>query len=277
MDNVLTLNGNMLTFGGNALTAAVDPYNPLGLPPFTIRCKFASGYTPTVGDSQTLVDAGENIWDITKNSTSWSGFFQGFAVRYRLISVLGANSTGVTNMGNMFDGCENLESVALFDTSSAVDLRYMYHGTYISSVPAMDTSSCTNMAGLFSYTSLVEAPVLDTSHVTTMNSMFYMCTDLRSIPLYDTSHVADFHNMLLNCISLEEIPAISTASAQAMDYMCYDCHKVNSGALALYTQASTQATPPTVYNNCFSGTGRDSVTGSAEVAQIPASWGGTGA
>ena len=30
----------------------VDPYNPLGLPPFTIRCKFASGYTPKMGKQQ---------------------------------------------------------------------------------------------------------------------------------------------------------------------------------------------------------------------------------
>jgi hypothetical protein len=52
-------------------------------------------------------------------------------------------------------------------------------------------------------------------------------------------------------------------------------HNVESGALALYQQAGSQATPPSSYSNCFAGCGRDTVTGAAELAQIPTDWGGT--
>ena len=62
-----------------------------------------------------------------------------------------------------------------------------------------------------------------------------------------------------------------------MRYMFYNCKNVTSGALALYTQASTQATPPTAYDNAFTYCGEEAPQDSpihAEMAQIPTSWGG---
>jgi hypothetical protein len=62
-----------------------------------------------------------------------------------------------------------------------------------------------------------------------------------------------------------------------MNFMLQNCYKVETGALALYQQASTQATPPSKHDSTFWNCGRDTVTGAAELAQIPSSWGGTGA
>ena len=174
------------------------------LPSHTIRCRFKTGYTPSTGDSQTLVDASNNIWDIYKASNSWSYMFSSDASN--LVEVIAANTTGVTVMSGLFYMCE------------------------IATVPLFDTSSVTNMAG-----------------------MFMMCHDLTSVPLFDTSSVTD------------------------MSYMFYDCSAVQSGALALYQQASGQATPPSNYASCFTNCGSNTVTGAAELAQIPSSWGGTGA
>lgn len=170
----------------------------------TIRCKFSTGYTPAMGDSQTLVDASENIWDIYKSGNSWSSLFYSISA---LVSVIAANTTGVTKMSNTFDGCSNLTTVQLFDTSS----------------------------------------------VTAMSAMFKGCSGLTSVPLFDTSSATNMSNMFQNCTM------------------------VQSGALALYNQASTQTTPPTNHTNTFYNCGRDTVTGAAELSQIPASWGGTGA
>lgn len=178
-----------------------DPLNPLNLPPFTIRCKFMSGTTPTMGDRQTLVDADENVWDICKNSTDWSGLF----IEAHLLEVLGANTSGVTNMSEMFGGCQKLAVVQPFDTSS-----------------------CTNMYNMFAY-----------------------------------------------CRSLTLVILFNTSSCTNMDGMFYACYLVQSGALALYQQASTQATPPSSHSNCFMACGLDSDTGMAELNQIPKSWGGT--
>jgi hypothetical protein len=53
------------------------------------------------------------------------------------------------------------------------------------------------------------------------------------------------------------------------------CYEVQSGALALYNQMSTQITPPAEHTQTFRSCGSHTTTGAAELAQIPSSWGGT--
>lgn len=200
-----TLTGNKFNFIGNNVIAKawfIDKYNPLGLPANTIRCKFVKGYTPTMGNSRTLVDSTNNVWDIYKASNDWSRLFgEGdFGPNY-LLEVLGANTSNVTIMFAMFENCASLTSVALFDTSKV-----------------------TNMIGMFS-----------------------MCVALTSIPLFDTSNALNMSDMF------------------------YACYAVQSGALALYRQASTQVNIPThswTFRNC----GINTTQGAAELAQIPSDW-----
>ena len=197
------------------------------LPSKTIRCKFATGYTPTMGDSRTLVDSSENIWDIYKSGDDWGTLFYN---NTSLVSVIAANTTGVTNMGTMF--CK----------------------TNLTTVPLFDTSSVTNMYDMFNNcTSLTTVPLFDTSSVTNMGQMFYGCTSLTTVPLFDTSSVTNMGQMFRNCMAVE------------------------SGALALYQQASTQTTPPQYHTLTFKNCGANTIPGDAELAQIPSSWGGNGA
>ena len=212
MSTVYTLNGKVLKNSSNDKWLAkkyVDPLNPIGLPDNTIRVKFNSGYTPTnIGDTQTLVDSTNNVWDIYKQSNDWTNLFKD---NNNLLEVLGANTYNVTNMKSMFNNCTSLITTSLFDTSN----------------------------------------------VTTMQSMFEMPypgnAALTLIPLFDTSNVTN------------------------MTGMFYNCNKVESGALALYQQASTQANPPSNHSNTFFHCGFDSSTGSDELRQIPRNWGGLGA
>ena len=185
-------------------SSQVDPLNPLGLPPYTIRCQFSSGYTPDMGDSQTLVDAASNVWDIYRDDPEWYDLLANEEPVSHLTHVLGANTTGVTDMSGMFQDCDTLVSVCLFDTSACE----------------------------------------------TMENMFLECSALTVLPLYDTS------------------------SCDNMEYMCYGCRNVQSGALALYQQASSQSTPPSSHRQCFKNCGSNTVTGEAELDQIPTSWGG---
>ena len=297
-DIVFTYNGKRISpSSGKVLGRSVDPYNPLNLPDYTVRLKFRDGYTPAMGDSQTLVDAATNVWDITKNSASWSSLF----ASSNIIEVLGANSTGVTNMSQMFRSCNRLESVSLFDTSSVTDMSQMFQGCNpltavplfdtssvtnmkdlfrdcrnLQSVPLFDTGSVTNMTDMFQYCyALTSVPLFDTSSVTTMDRMFQYCTSLTSVPLFDTGSVTDMSSMLSGCTLLTSIPLFDTGSVMAMNQTFYNCKAVESGALALYTQASTQATPPSSYMSCFTNCGSDTTTGAAELSQIPTSWGGT--
>jgi hypothetical protein len=50
------------------------------------------------------------------------------------------------------------------------------------------------------------------------------------------------------------------------------CYNVQSGALALYQQASTQLNPPVDHYGTFTDCGMNTVTGAAELAQIGSDW-----
>ena len=214
MSTIYTRNGKVLK---NVTTSKwlamkevpVDPYNPLGLPPNTVRVRTSDGNVPIKGyytryETATLVSGTSDVYDVYMSGTSLNGMFVSST---NVVEVLGANTSNVTNMESMFSRCSSLSTVPLFDTS----------------------------------------------RVTNMGSMFYNCSKLTTVPLFDTSSVTD------------------------MSWMFGGCTYVQSGALALYQQASTQTNPPSSHNSTFSNCGRDTTTGAAELAQIPSSWGGTGA
>ena len=97
---MLKFGNTYLNYGGTYLSGweACDPYNPLDLPTNTIRCKFTNGYTPDMGETQTLVDSTNNVWDIYKASNNWTSLFSS---NTNLLEVLGANSSNVINMYKM--------------------------------------------------------------------------------------------------------------------------------------------------------------------------------
>lgn len=115
----------------------------------------------------------------------------------------------------------------------------------------------------------------DTSAVTAINSMFEDCSSLISVALFDTSAVTGMLAAFYGCTSLTRIPLFNTSKVTDMNSTFSKCYKVEGGALALYQQASAQSNPPSGHLNTFSNCGKDTVTGAAELAQIPTSWGGT--
>lgn len=258
----------------------VDPYNPLNLPAYTVRVKFAPGYTPAAQTdvTRTLVDGTENIWDITKYNNS-STFSSLFVNEVNLLAVLGANTTGVQSMDKMFNGCSSLTSVPLFDTSSVTDTSSMFYGcSSLASVPLFDTSSVASINNMFrECSSLTTVPLFNTSNVTNMSGMFRDCTALTSVPLFNTPNVTYMSYTFANCSSLTTIPLFNTYYVTTMSSMFLNCTSVESGALALYTQASTQTYKPQWHTNTFQNCGSNTQTGAVELAQIPSSWGGTGA
>ena len=74
-----------------------------------------------------------------------------------------------------------------------------------------------------------------------------------------------------NCTSLTSIPLFDTGNRLDMSYAFDNCVNVQSGALALYQQASTQSFVPG-HTHTFTNCGINTETGSAELAQIPSDW-----
>ena len=219
-----TYNGKGLTSRAGYALGSGDPYNPLNLPPYTIRVQYSENHSPGpgIGDSRTLVDAEHNIWDIAKYSPDWSYLFAGEWVE----AVLGANTTGVSNMESLFTN------------------------TFLKETVLFDTRSVTNMMGMFQDTKITTCPIYPTDAVTNMELMFGGCYELREVPLLPTSSVTSVVQMFL---------------ADG---------KVETGSLAFYQQLSTQAVPPVYHEQCFLACGYETVSGRADLAQIPESWGG---
>lgn len=247
--------------GSNKIFSGVDPYNPLNLPANTVRVKTSDGNVPkkvakawnhpgTSYETATLVSGTTDVYDVYKSGTSFETLLYG---SNNVIEVLGANTTGITSMQYMFFSCTNLTIVPLFDTSSVTITGDMFN-------------SCNK---------LTSVPLFDTSNVTDIGGMFYNCFKLTSVPLFNTSNVTNMATMFYNCNYLTAIPLFDTSKVTDMRQMFQYCYRVESGALALYQQASTQTNVPVSYASCFKECGKNTTTGAAELAQIPSSWGGT--
>ena len=130
-------------------------------------------------------------------------------------SFKGSNTSNVTNMFVMFEGCNGLTSLTLssFDTSNVTDMGQMFNGcSGLTSLDLsnFDTSNVTNMTSMFigcSGLTSLDLSNFKTSKVTTMTSMFYGCKSLASLDLsgWDTSNVINNSSMFHGCGKLREI------------------------------------------------------------------------
>jgi hypothetical protein len=167
-------------------------------------------------------------------------------------------------------------------TSSNVSFAESFYNAFtsednlVSVIAAGDCSSVTSMFRMFrGCTSLVSCCLFDSSSVTTIAAAFFGCTQLEEIPQFDTSSVIIAEYALNQCKTIKRVPLLNTSAMTNVDSMFGGCPNVESGALDLYNQMSTQTTPPSIHSNTFFGCGSYTASGDAELAQIPASWGGT--
>ena len=273
INNKLMMNSNGKLIG---VEVNNDPYNPLGLPSNTMRVRTNDGKPPiknqfTNYETATLVEGKTDVYDVYKSGNRFYRFLEGST---NVIEVLGANTNDVINMNDMFNDCISLTSISLFDTSTVKSMNYMFNScSSLSSVPLFNTSNVTEMISMFGgCTSLTSVPLFNTSNVTSMNTMFYNCKSLTSFPQLDTNNVIVTNGMFWLCTSLTSIPLFDTSNVSSMSEMFRYCTNVQSGALDLYQQASTQTNPPINHSRTFEACGQDTQTGSAELAQIPSDW-----
>lgn len=277
---MLTFNNKIITYNTKWIG---DTYTPQPLGPGVIRVRTNDGKVPdrwrdgdtgvyiTTYETATLVEGTNDIYDVYKSGTDFTNLLYSSE---NVVEVIAANTSGITNMSHMFYHCIDLSSVVLFDTSSVTDMSYMFHGcNALTTVPLYDTSNVTDMHYMFyACGSLTTVPLFDISNITDMSGMFSYCSSLTTVPLFDTSNVTNMNQMFHSCGNLTIIPLFDTSKVTDIAYAFYNCRKVESGALALYNQASSQAVPPSSYSHTFYQCGDQTTTGAAELAQIPLSW-----
>ena len=187
-------NGHVLDLSKTALTAAgaTALFNSLGT--------VTSGRTVTLKLPDSALGARQGVarskgWVVTPSNevviTGTSGtearnnFRAALAERgldYKTIKTVPflLDTSQVTNMNSMLNGCAALTSVPDMDTSNVTNMGYMFNGcAALTSVPDMDTSNVTNMYCMFfGCSSLTSVPDMDTSNVTSMGYMFNGCAAL---------------------------------------------------------------------------------------------------
>ena len=241
--------------------SAPDPYNPLNLPAYTMRIVYIDNYTPSfrTGVTGVQVSASPNVWDVTYRYPIWNNGvlrlnneYGAYGGKDKVLQVLGANTQGVTSMTELFRQCTSLTDIVLFDTNSVTDMSYMFTG-------------CDD---------LTSVPLYVTSSVTNMYAMFSGCNSLETCPLFDTHLVTSFYEMFMNCTHLTAIPQLNIDSATTLRTMFDNCRLVETGITAFYQLgiARESSYERLDYQACFRSCGVDTVTGSAELAQIPSSW-----
>lgn len=148
-----------------------------------------------------------------------------------------------TSADGLQPGYDDSVYLAVYSGSQGVPLRYALTATQLPHQLHYTT-------GMFSHghPGLTTAVVFDTSSVTNMDNMFKDQLYLTAVPLYDVS------------------------SATSMNYTFAGCRSVESGALDMYDAAKDTVSSHT---DTFEDCGIDTVSGSAELAQIPTTWGGT--
>lgn len=260
--NGVAIQGNTFTMPYGNVTVSAQfkvNYNPLNLPPYTIRvgqseAVSSSSYTFDLTDKGTARYVGEDrignsvvsIWDVTYNSNNWSNFFntETKAAGNRLVKVYGANSTGVTNMSYMFRGTTMVydrysRSYCKFDTSSVTNMEGMfYNNTFrsLSDIIAYDTHNVTNTSYMYFGIAILGEevdftwPMMDLSKVTTTKYMFgegatNEYTHRITFPLFDLSKVVDAEGMFYSRQYIT-VPKFNLSSLQNMKYMFFQCQNL---------------------------------------------------
>lgn len=250
------INGNQFYIDGSDVTVNVTftaiNYNPLNLPPYTIRVQIADGETVTpVYDPQgyagtaTRVSSSPNVWDLTYAKPDWSfAFTYGsnhsiakcfkFSNDNSIKKVLGFNSTGITNMSYLLMDNTSLTEVAIFDTRDVVNATEMFEDDR----------------------TLTVLPDFDFASATSLRSICVNCNALTYIPNWNVPVVTDVYGAWNATIKAEH------------------------GMLNFYNKVKDRISNYDQYNGCFMTCGMDrnynyaSEQARIERAQIPTLWGG---
>lgn len=202
----------------------------------------------TFDDTKLATDSAFNIFNFVADSEN-----------NVLEEIGGIKGTGnVKNFTALFSNCNSLKRI----------------------LSEIDMTAATNVTAVFNAChSLEKVPTLKNlgnANVTTTQNMFANCWTIEDAPIFDTSHVTNSKRMFRICKNLKEIKDYDFSSVTNVDGVFEDCFSVEIGITETYNKFVARGASITTHLDTFKNCGIDTATGAAELAQIPASWGGTG-
>ncbi len=168
-------------------------------------------------------------------NTDSSSLFSGFTKLAAIENMKYFDTSDVTRMYGMFNGCTGLTSLDLsdFDTSKVVDMRYMFKGCInltTLDISVFDTSNVIGMDYMFNQCNSLTSLDLSSFHTPKLKGMFWMFADCRSlisldVSNFDTSNITDMRCLFQNCFSLKDLDlsSFNTSNVTLMDQMFENC------------------------------------------------------
>ncbi len=141
---------------------------------------------------------------VNLGSVGWKDLSQAFQGNNYLTQLTGGNTSGVTNMSNMFyEARQVVLDTSGWNTSSVTNMKGMFYRAAQATpdTSGWDTSSVTDMSNMFSSTPRANpnTSAWNTSSVTNMKGMFsYAAQADPNTSGWDTSSVTDMSNMFFN-------------------------------------------------------------------------------
>ena len=172
--------------------------------------------------------------------TTTKGWFSGCSKLAGVEGLSKLDTSKVTDMRGMFQGCGGLTSldVSKFDTAKVTDMGYMFSNCWrLTSLQlsGFDTSSVTDMGSMFQGCSglgSLQLSSFNTTNVTDMGFMFWGCRGLTSLDVskFDTANVMNMGYMFLACSGLTslDLSSFNTSSVKNMYNMFYECSGLNN-------------------------------------------------
>ena len=211
-----------------------------------------TGNSIVVYSELTKSDITRAVFDDDIIAQTTSALFSGFESLNAIDNISNLNTSSVTDMSGMFNGCKSLQSlnVSGFNTSNVTNMSGMFacskmeSGSFVSALQSIDgltsfnTSNVSNMRQMFQGLTNIESidvSSFNTSNVSNMRQMFDHCLLLNSINfsnLFNTNNVTDMCEMFHQCKSIVslDVSSFDTSNVTNMSRM-FACGKYNATTL----------------------------------------------
>lgn len=261
MSTIATFGNNWVGFGSAGSIVGAPVVQPVpSLPAKTLRCEFYDSFDPTTDMpdcsefGMTWTHVSGNIYDFNCTSTYWTLDRGPNGAPGSIFNAYGVKTSGVWTFPMTQHEFDIIDS----NLTGVTNIRYLLAGAWRCRNAVMKNLESVTVAGY--------------AFAHGQRNMY-----LESINDLNMPALTDASSMFTKAVNLTALPFV-TAPLLTLAYRMYsECRNAASGIYDMYEYLSTKSVAVTSYSKCFEYCGSQSVSGAQELAQIPQSWGGTGA